>query len=489
MSPDRRHSETFSPADAVMVRVDEPTNMTMITGVMTFDRALDVERLKATMRSRLLVPYPRFRQRVRQPGPIGMPRWEDDPRFDLEAHVHRIGLPTPGGQQALQALVGDLMSTPLNAQAPLWQVHVVEAANSSALVVRLHHAIADGLALVQVLLSMADTTPDAPPPEPAETLPEEESPGGILDPAVAGYRLVRGGMHRARQMLHAGREMLGNREELVDTSLVAAASALTLSKLLLKAPDPITVFRGPIGIPKRVAWSDPVSLEEVKAIGRIVGGTVNDVLITAMSGGLRRYMEGRGQSADGLNIRAAIPVNLRPPEELDRLGNRFGFVFLDLPVGVLDPQQRLLVLKRRMDDIKDSPEAAVTFGVLNFLGWMPTAADKRAFTMLADKATAIITNVPGPREQLYLAGSALQGFMFWIPIPAGLGLGLSILSYCGQVTVGVATDAGLVPDPEAIVDAFQAELEEMKGWTAEGENRRDLRGQLRWEGDLAELRE
>jgi WS/DGAT/MGAT family acyltransferase len=191
--------------------------------------------------------------------------------------------------------------------------------------------------------------------------------------------------------------------------------------------------------------------------------------MTALAGALRRYMEGRGQSADGLNIRAAVPVNLRSPEELDRLGNRFGFVFLDLPVGVADPYQRLLVLKRRMDDIKDSPEAAVTFGVLNVLGWVPTAADKRAFTMLADKATAIVTNVPGPREQLYLAGSALRGFMFWIPIPAGLGLGISILSYCGGVTVGVATDAGLVPDPGAIVGAFHAELEEMGKWTAEGE--------------------
>jgi diacylglycerol O-acyltransferase len=489
MSRARRRSEIFSPTDAVMVRVDEPTNMTMITGVMTFLGVLDVERFKATLQSRLLVPYPRFRQRVRQPGPIGMPRWEDDPRFDLEAHVHRIGLPAPGDQQALQALVGDLMSTPLNAQAPLWQIHVVEGApDGSALVVRLHHAIADGLALVQVLLSLADATPDAALPETVGTLPEEESPGGILDPAVASYRVVRGAMRRARQMLHAGREMLGNREELVDTSLVAAASALTLSKLLLKPPDPITIFRGPIGIPKHVAWSDSIPLEEVKAIGRLVGGTVNDVLVTAMAGALRRYMEVRGQSADGLNIRAAIPVNLRPPEELDRLGNRFGFVFLDLPVGVPDPHQRFLVLKRRMDDIKDSPEAVVTFGVLNFLGWVPTAADKRAFTMLADKATAIITNVPGPREQLYLAGSALQGFMFWIPIPAGLGLGISILSYRGQVTVGVATDAGLIPDPEAIVDAFHAELEEMRQWTAEGEEVRDPRGQLRWEGDLAESR-
>jgi hypothetical protein len=180
-------------------------------------------------------------------------------------------------------------------------------------------------------------------------------------------------------------------------------------------------------------------------------------------------MIGRGQAADGLNIRAAVPVNLRPPDELDRLGNRFGFVFLDMPVGVPDAYQRLRVLKRRMDDLKDSPEAAVTFGVLNAMGLAPTRVEKRAARILADKATLIITNVPGPRERLYLAGSALQGFMFWIPIPAGLGLGMSILSYCGEVTLGVATDAGLIPDPEAIIAGFHAELEEMKEWTVEGE--------------------
>jgi diacylglycerol O-acyltransferase len=488
MSPARRHSEPVSPADAVMVRTDEPTNMTMITGVMTFDRPLDVPRLKATLETRLLARYRRFQQRIHEPVVIGMPRWEDDPNFDLEAHIHRVGLPAPGDEQALQALVSDLMSTPLNASLALWQLHVVETRAGGALVVRLHHAIADGLALVQVLLSLTDTEPDNPSPVSVDTLPEERLGGRILGPAAEGYEMVRGGMRRAGQALHAGREMLGDRERLFDASLVAAASALSLGKLLLMPPDPKTVFRGPIGIPKQAVWSDPIPLDEVKAIGRSVGGTVNDVLVAAVAGALRRYMVGRGEVADGLSVRAAVPVNLRGPDELDRLGNRFGFVFLDLPVGVPDAHERLLVLKRRMDDIKDSPEASVTFGVLNVMGLAPTSVEKRVAQILADKATAIVTNVPGPRERLYLAGSALRGFMFWIPIPAGLGLGISILSYCGEVTVGVSTDAGLVPDPEAIIAAFHAEIEEMRAWTA-GEEVRDLSGQLRWEGDLAESRQ
>jgi diacylglycerol O-acyltransferase len=470
MNPTRRHSEPFSPADAVSLRSDQPTNLTMITGVMTFDGALDFERFKATLVARLLARYGRFRQRVREPLLIGLPRWEDDPTFDLEAHVHRVGLPAPGGQAALEVLVSDLMSTPLDFSKPPWQVHVVEGGvGGSALVLRLSHCIADGLALVQVLLSLADAEPDAPPPVPAEAEQAGESEVSILDPARTGYRRIRGGMRLARKVLHEGREVLGDRERLVDASLLAAAGAVSLGKLILTPPDRESVFRGPVGIAKRAVWSAPVSLEEVKAIGRAVNGTVNDVLLTALAGALRRYAESRGQLADGLNVRALVPVNLRGPEELDRLGNRFGIVFLDLPVGVRDPYRRLLVLKRRMDDIKDSLDAPVTFGVLNVMGFAPTPIERQLGYFLAGKTTAIVTNVPGPREQLYLAGSALRGCMFWVPAPAGLGLGISILSYRGDVTLGVATDAGLIPDPEAIVAAFHAELEELGAWTAEGE--------------------
>jgi WS/DGAT/MGAT family acyltransferase len=447
--------------------------MTMITGVMTFDGALDVERLKTTLESRLLARYGRFRQRVREPALIGLPRWEEDPTFDLEAHVHRVGLPAPGDRQTLQSLVSDLMSTPLDFSRPPWQVHVVEAcASGSAIVVRLAHCIADGLALVQVLLSMADTDPDAPPPVPVEVRPEDEGPESILDPARIGYRRIRGSMRLVRKALHEGREVLGDRERLVDASLLAAAGVLSLGKLITMPPDGETVFRGPMGLRKRAVWSVPVPLEEVKAIGRAVNGTVNDVLLTAVAGALRRYMEGRGRSADGVNIRALVPVNLRGPDELDRLGNRFGIVFLDLPVGVRDPYRRLSVLKRRMDEIKDGVDAPVTFGVLNVLGFAPTPIEKRLGYFLAGKTTAIVTNVPGPREQLYLAGSPLSGCMFWVPAPAGLGLGISILSYHGEVTLGVATDAGVIPDPEAILAGFHAELEEMKERAADPEVRR-----------------
>ena len=190
--------------------------------------------------------------------------------------------------------------------------------------------------------------------------------------------------------------------------------------------------------------------------------TVNDVLLAAVSGALRRYLEERGQPTERLNIRAMVPVSLRRPEDVDGLGNYFGLVLLSLPVGLREPQKRLAVLKKRMDAIKNTPEAAVAFGILGVMGMTPIQVEKIILGIFAVKASVVMTNVPGPREPLYLAGSRIGSLMFWVPAPGGIGMGISILSYAGNVMVGVATDAGLVPDPEAIVEGFQAELVEMR---------------------------
>ncbi|MDW8148771.1 MAG: WS/DGAT domain-containing protein [Roseiflexaceae bacterium] len=189
--------------------------------------------------------------------------------------------------------------------------------------------------------------------------------------------------------------------------------------------------------------------------------TINDVLLNAVTGALRRYMVSRGAIVDGLNIRAVVPVNLRPPGPVTELGNRFSLVFLDLPVGIDDPFDRLLELKRRMEGIKSSPEAAIAFSVLNMLGLMPQQVVELVVNLFGSKATAVMTNVPGPRQRIYLAGSPIRQIMFWVPQAGHLGLGVSIFSYAGNVLVGIAVDAGLVPNPDAIVAAFHAEFSDL----------------------------
>ena len=462
MVPTRLPSETFSSVDAAWLRMDEPTNMAMVTGVLTFNAPLDIQRLKATLTNRLL-SIKRFRQRVKEPSrPLGLPRWEPDPHFDLNAHLHRIALPAPGGEVALQELASDMMSTPLDFTKPLWQMHLVENYSSgSALIVRLHHCMADGLTLVRVLLSITDKEPDAPWPEPPEKPPRLPWLAELFNPAVT---TVSSALRATDALLHEGMETLIHPSRLVDAAKLGVGGATALGKLLLILPDRKTVFKGECGVAKRATWSAPIPLDDVKAVGRSMGSTVNDILLAAVTGALRRYMERRGEPTDGVNLRAVVPVSLRPLEgaNLDKLGNRFGLIFLSLPIGVREPTTRIRALKQRMDAIKGTPEAVVTFGILSAMGMTPIQIENIIVTIFGSKATGVMTNVPGPRETLYLAGRPIRGIMFWVPQPGRLGLGVSIISYAGQVALGVATDAGLVPDPEAIIAGFHAEFDQMK---------------------------
>ena len=210
------------------------------------------------------------------------------------------------------------------------------------------------------------------------------------------------------------------------------------------------------------AWSEPLPLEDFKAIGKAHGATVNDVLVAAATGALRRYMERRGDATAGVAIRASVPVNLRPLDRAHELGNAFGLVFLTLPVGIADPARRLRAIKKEMDALKQSPEALVAFGVLSLMGLAPVEVEQLGLRFFGSKATAVLTNVPGPRQPLYMAGRKIDKVMFWVPQSGHLGLGISILSYDGGVMLGIATDAGLVPDPERIVEYFKVEFEAVR---------------------------
>ncbi|HEX9476259.1 MAG TPA: WS/DGAT domain-containing protein, partial [Candidatus Dormibacteraeota bacterium] len=217
-----------------------------------------------------------------------------------------------------------------------------------------------------------------------------------------------------------------------------------------------------LGRRKRAAWSEPVPLDDFKSIGKAFGATVNDVLVATATGALRRYIEKRGGSTAGVAIRASVPVNLRPLDGPLKLGNAFGLVFLTLPIGIADPGRRLRAIKKEMDELKSSPEALVAFGVLSLLGLAPVEVEQLGLRFFGSKATAVLTNVPGPRQPLYMAGRKIDKVMFWVPQSGHMALGISILSYAGGVMLGVATDAGLVPDPEQIVAGFKVEFEAMR---------------------------
>jgi diacylglycerol O-acyltransferase len=451
--------ERMASVDSAWLRMEESTNLMMITAVLWFDEPPDWERLKAVVWERMVERFPRFRQRLVVPeGVLAAPYWEEDPAFELEAHVGHVEVPPPGDRAALEELVSQWMSVPLDRSRPLWQLHRVEGfGEGGALLVRIHHTIADGIALARVLLSLMDEsaeehfTPEPPPEATALT------PGWMK--LLRGARTVVAG---TRAAWRRGAELIAEPIQVGDLVRTGAKGAATLGRLAVMSSEPSSVFRGELGTAKRAAWSDPVPLEEVKAIGRAMESTINDVLMATLAGALRRYMVERGSPVE--DLRALVPVNLRPLDEpIPReLGNRFGLVFLDLPVREEEPRRRLRELKRRMDALKRSPEAAVTFGLLGMMGLAPAAVERLAVDVLGARGTLIMTNVPGPRHPVYLAGARMGGLMFWVPQAGKVGLGVSIFSYAGQVTVGVSVDAGLVPDPHRMVSAFEAELEALR---------------------------
>lgn len=454
-------SEAFAPVDAAWLHMDRKVNRMIITGVMTFDEPIDFERLQRVIECRFLC-YDRFRQKVSEPLlKLGTPRWEFDRDFDIRHHLRRVALPKPGDHAMLQDLVSELMSTPLDYSRPLWQTHLVENyGKGCAVITRLHHAIADGIALVQVLLAMADAGPDAPEPAPLHPGEGKDGQGGMLKPVV---RIVGRTASVADKVIHEGMETLVDPARVLDGAALGASGTRTLGKLLLIPPDHRTALKGKLRGEKRAAWSTMMDLEEVKAVGKAYDATVNDVLLTAVSGALRRYLIKRGNDVEGLNIRAMVPVNLRRPEEpYEKLGNRFGLVILSLPVGTENPFRRLRILKKRMDDIKNSPEAVITFGILSGMGLSPKQAERFIIDFFASKVSAVMTNVPGPRDKLYLAGKRMESVMFWVPTGGNISLGVSILSYAGSVILGIMADRARVRDPQTLIAAFQAEFEEMK---------------------------
>jgi diacylglycerol O-acyltransferase / wax synthase len=481
--------------DHAWLRMDEPANLMQINGVLVLDQPVDIERIKAIVRRRLL-PIRRFRQRV-VAGRGDHPRWEDDPAFDLDRHVLAASLPAPGDDGALAMVVGELMSTPLGSDRPLWEFRLLQPYRGGcALLARIHHAIGDGVALMLVLLSLTDLQPSGPAtvrPTPDDPLPPDapETPAGPQPLAAAARPETLASSQPAagpepgtnpftELFCHPLHDIVRIRALADEISpelmrlLQAPVEALRRSHLLTgiggvgafarlvgRPPDPSTPFKGPLGVPKAVAWSEPLALSEVKEVGRALGGSVNDVLISATTGGLRRYVARRAEPPARLDVRAAMPVNLRPLARMSQLGNHFGLVFLSLPLGIADPLARLAELRRRSAALRRSAEAAVVLLILRTIGRVPLAVQRLVVKIFATKATLVMTNVPGPNRTLYLAGKPIRDIFFWVPQSGRVGLGVSILSYNGTVRLGVGTDAGLVPDPQTIVAGFHEEFDEL----------------------------
>lgn len=458
MDVDHARDEPLSPLDTACLRIEDRTCLVVNAGAMILAEPLEFGRLGEVLQRRFLA-FPRFRQRVVPAAlPLALPRWEDDPLFDLGSHVHRMALPAPGDDQALREILSDLISTPLDLSRPPWQVHLIEAYGPGCVVLfRIHHCMADGLALLPVLRSLGDRRTDAGdgPTRPGSQPTHDAGPS----PTDRVHALLA----ETEALLHQAITLLFHPDQGRDLAASAGDAASTLGRLLTMGSDSPTPFKGALGIPKRVAWSEPVPVGRLKAIGRGAGATVHEVLLGAIAGALRRELQRRGTTVHDLTFRVSVPVSLRRPDEPTRLGNRFSLNLLDLPVDRGDPRERLAVLRERLVRIRGSRETEVVYGLMNLFGLLRPELAGPATSLLNRKVSAVLSVVPGPPRPMRFAGRPVERMMFWVPQSGRLGLGLSVLTYRGFATFGVAADAGLVPDPGRLVQAFRAELDAQAG--------------------------
>jgi len=422
-------SKRMRSADAAWLGIDRPENRLVVTAVLRLSGVLDIEDLRGRVQQRMVVHHPRLSSVARRRAvPLARPRWHRDPTFDVCRHVVDATPEHPCDDGTLQRLTDELFSQPIEPAGPPWQIHLVRRADGgSTLVARFHHSLADGMALASVLLRVTDQ-------ETAGTDPAAD-PGATHPPA---------------------------RRRAVRPARAFAAMVAVVARLLAILGEPPPLLQGPLGPAKSLALTWPHDLEDVRRVARAHGVSVNDVLLAAAAGGLREHLVQRGGPA--VDLRVLVPVDLRAgaPVPAD-LGNRFGVVFVGLPVGERDPVRRLQAVAASTARLKASAEAGGTYLLLRVVGALPLFVRPALVALLEHGVSAVVTNVPGPRLPLTIGPTRVEDVAFWAPTVGRVGLGISLFSYAGTVTVGVAVDAALGIDAAELAHAIEDEIAVLAG--------------------------
>lgn len=474
--------ERMSKVDTAWLRMDSASNLMMIMGVWIIKPGVSYAAACQRIEARLL-KYPRFGQKVVQDATGAS--WVTDTDFDIRRHVLREQLPPSARthpQQALQARLAELALQPLDPHYPLWDFRLVtHYQGGSALLVRIHHCIADGLALIAVIQSLVDggTEPPQRQARPAALTgweaAEEWLAQTVIEPltGVTVKALAAAG-DGAAQALGA----MGDPQALLDKLITqgfskgkagsADVARLTYqvlrdsAALALMPDDSPTRLKGTPGHTKRVAWCQPIPLDDVRAVSKALHCSINDVLLACVAGAIGEYLKAQGDSVAGKDIRAMVPVNLRPMAQAYQLGNQFGLAPVVLPIGLDNPLARVFEVRRRMAELKGSMQPLLSYALLAIAGMVIKPAQDVMLSLFSRKTTAVMTNVPGPRDKLRFCGATLEQALFWVPQSGTVGLGVSILSYGGGVQFGIISDAKLCPSPQAIIDQFEPEFEKLR---------------------------
>lgn len=450
--------ERLDPLDASFLYLEEPGTPMHVGGVLVLEPPPGgIDALAALVEARLSL-VPRYRQRVLEvPGHLANPVWADDPDFDLAYHLRRNGLPRPGTEAQLLDLVSRLASRPLDRNRPLWEAYLIEGLTGGrvAVVTKTHPALVDGLSAIDIGQVLLDVDEHAPLPEPIEWHPAP-APGGAQLVVQAFEEYAR----RPSALLENARTAVTDLRT-TGTRVAGTAAGLLRAVRSTVLPAPHSPMNAPIGRQRRVAVAR-ASLDDVKLVRKAHGGTVNDVLLTVVTGALREWLLSRGEPVvGGTSIRALVPVSLQDDEAQG--ANRVTSHLVDLPVGESNPRVRLTRLGYAMRGVaRQGHRSATADSLIALTGFAPStlhALGVRAARGLSRRLfNLVITNVPGPQVPLYAAGGRVLEVFPVVPLARGQGLSIGMTSYNGTVFFGFNADRDSVGDVDVLADLVEQEV-------------------------------
>ncbi len=488
--------------DALWLEMDRPHNLMVVDSVVWTAEPLDFDKVRAVVEERLIERYPVFRSRAIKDDD-GAWCWEPFADFNFDDHVRIVNLKKPSDPRSLQAVVAAHRTEMLDRDLPLWQaIWVKRYRKGSAMILRTHHAIADGMRMVQLAMSLFDAAPEggailgpgvtqhaAQPHAPGLPLASRVRAGAaevadtaraavagvprmlaragelgqlaLRNPVGAGHTVIAGAWATGSDVAATVRGALPGGGALVDVFSATPGDVDTVRKLLIGTRNDATIWTGTAGDTKGVAWSEPVSLTKVKAVAKANHCTVNDVLVASVAGALHDYLG--AHDARCASVTFMVPVNLKPLDLTlpETLGNEFALVQLELPTDEPDARRVLAAAKRRMNRIKNGHEAAVAFTLQGAIAGLSRGLYEASVDLFTNRTLGTLTNVPGPPIPVYLAGSRVEGIVGWAPVSGDQPMSFTISSYNGTVIVGIACDTTLVPDHETIVDGFAGAFERL----------------------------
>lgn len=447
--------ERMSATDRAWLEMDAPRNPMIVGAMIELDQVHDLRRLRRTLAERLSA-HERFVQCADDS--CTPARWKAHPDLDWDYHLPIYRMSSGDQHARLLDAISEEMSKALDRKHPLWRLHLFAHGRSRVSVLfRAHHAMADGISLLRMLLKIVDgdgpLTTSSQDGAAARRTPRAGALGPLIDRLEA--------LNRTTERWNAAYELLRQQPwQALPLIRDVGKGAFAIGRVLALPDRNPQAFRIALSGSRVVDWSRPIPLQPVHGLAHKLSTSVNDVFLSTLAGAIGRHLQERGPIPSHQTLRVSIPVNLRQAND-DHLGNCFGLVLLDLPIGIKDRAQRLAEVSRRMRRLKQSGEARAMLLSLAAIGQLPTALEKRLVRFVAGKAAAVVSNLPGPTDELRFCGARIRQMVFWPPQTGDVGIGISLLSYAGALTLGLCCDRNVIAEPHRVVEAFEGELETM----------------------------